>query len=273
MFFIFLLFFSFVSSYSRPSIRVKKISVKKEYRKKVRVFKINIAKDHYWLVLPRDFSNAKKYPVVLYLHGRKYDPPLSDRAALHLFTRWLPAIKKLKFALVLPTLPLRSYPTWTMRDNPFLVKVVKDVRRRLNQSSSPLYFAGFSAGALHSVYVGLNNYIKVDGICAFGYGLAQNYRTIPSNVKNIPVFLAVGKYDRYIRSNVRYSYRVLKKIHFRDVTYKEYPIGHWVHEDFIKDIQKWVAMRSKQYFAAHNFDFSASLRLSRRDGQHTSSVN
>lgn len=204
------------------------------------VQRVNIGNNHYWVMLPADFNKSNKYPVIIYLHGRKYDPPLSDRAKLHLDLKWLKNIKQLNFIVALPTLPLASYPTWTLRDNPFIKNVIEDVHRRYHQSESPLFLAGFSAGALHSLYTGLTGMFHVDGIIAFAYGLVDLHSHYLNADRNIPIFLAVGKFDPYVRANVRYSYRRLKTLKFRDVLYREYPIGHWVHDDFIKDLYVWI---------------------------------
>lgn len=224
---------------------------------KPKIHKINLGNNHYWVVLPGDFNKNKKYPVIIYLHGRKYDPPHVDRAKLHLKYKWLKNIKRFNFILALPTLPLKSYPTWTTRDNGFIKNVIVNVLTKYNQSTSPVFLSGFSAGALHSIYIGLNEMIYVNGIGAFAYGLAHPLRNVSEEVKKISIFLAVGKFDHYTRGNVRYSYRVLKNKKFKDVIFKEYKIGHWVHDDFIKDLKKWVLKRTKIFFNKHN---SLSLR-------------
>ncbi len=207
--------------------------------------KIKIKRGHFWLILPGDYKQGKDYPVIIYLHGRKYDPPNVDRARLHLIHKWLKNITVLRSIVALPMLPRTSYPTWTMRDNAYLKTTIDVVVNRFATKDSKIFLSGFSAGALHSIYVTLNGFIKADGVCAFAYGLAQDIRTIKHLVKDLPIFLAVGKNDRFTRMNVLYSYRMLKKFHFKDLTYREYSIGHWVHDDFIVDMEKWVFSKSK----------------------------
>ncbi len=211
--------------------------------------KVQLGNNHYWIILPNNFDRNRKYPVIVYLHGRKYDAPSVDRAKLHLYSNWLPNITHLKSIIVLPTLPITSYPTWTTNDNKFIIKVIKASLKRYNQSASPLYLSGFSAGALHSLYMGLSSIIRVNGIGAFSYGLAQSHKSISSSLKNMPIFLAVGKKDIYSYGVVKYTYQILKKIKFRDITFRKYETGHWVHGNSIIDFQKWVLKKSKKYYS------------------------
>ena len=206
--------------------------------------RITLGANHYWVLLPNSFQLHKQYPIVIYLHGRKYGPVNADRAKLHLDTSWFKNSSVLNYIVAFPALPITSYPTWTLRDNPFIESVIQDVRRRFKQKISPLFLAGFSAGALHSLYTGLNRMFSIDGIIAFAYGLIDQRSPYLQADRSIPIFLAVGRFDYGVRANVLYSLNRLKRLSFSDVSYREYPIGHWVHDQFIKDLHKWVETRA-----------------------------
>ena len=99
--------------------------------------RITLGANHYWVLLPNSFQLHKQYPIVIYLHGRKYGPVNADRAKLHLDTSCFKKRSVLNSIVAFPALPITSYPPCTTGDNPSSVRVIQDVRKRFTTNISP----------------------------------------------------------------------------------------------------------------------------------------
>jgi phospholipase/carboxylesterase len=205
------------------------------------------------LVFHPDSARAK-WPTIVAFHGRGTDEndllPLIE--ALHLE----------EFAVISVRAPHRFGPgslmggfTWYeigeegTPDRDTFVSSVELVGHFMTQIKSGypidlerMFLLGFSQGAVMSHAIGLMDPSHVRGIVALS-GYVPYRSGLPlklSDLGNLSVFVSHGAWDEIIPVELgRTSVELLRKAGAK-LSYHEYPMGHQVSEETLRDLRAWM---------------------------------
>ena len=111
-------------------------------------------------------------------------------------------------------------------------------------ASESIYIAGFSQGAAIALYAGLSFARDLGGVIALsGYLPCKENLAMMQN-KNLPVFLAIGQFDDVVLPPWTYhALDAIQQAGFHHIQHYEYPMGHSVCPQEIKDISQWLNVR------------------------------
>ena len=109
-----------------------------------------------------------------------------------------------------------------------------------------VFLLGFSMGAVMSHAIALSSPERVAGVVAHsGYVPPENegFRYARDRLSGRSWFVAHGTEDPLLRIHMGRESREILSSLGADLTYREYPIGHWVSEDSLADLSEWLTRR------------------------------
>lgn len=107
--------------------------------------------------------------------------------------------------------------------------------------SQQVFIAGFSQGAALALYAGLSFPHSLGGILALSGYLPGQASLKPVQEKNIPIFFAVGRYDDVVYPQwTKQGVEKIREMGFVQLQECEYPMGHMVCPQEIRDISAWL---------------------------------
>ncbi|HSB94597.1 MAG TPA: hypothetical protein VLC28_15850, partial [Flavitalea sp.] len=109
-----------------------------------------------------------------------------------------------------------------------------------------LFLGGFSQGAIMSYTVGLLNADRVTGIIALSGRLLEEIKPmIPQDhsLQSLPVFIAHGISDNTLPVAYAREAKAYLSALGMDISYHEYPTGHTISNELIKDLTGWLDSR------------------------------
>lgn len=130
-----------------------------------------------------------------------------------------------------------------------LLDFVKEFRGVHALNDNPLWLFGFSQGTILSYAFALNYPTKVQKVIALsGYVLSdiipEKYK--PAEVQHLDFFVSHGTEDPVLPIQAaRQSVEFLERLNVSH-QYREYPVGHGVAPENLRDLQAWIAQRMKQ---------------------------
>ncbi|MBC7382029.1 MAG: alpha/beta fold hydrolase [Bacteroidia bacterium] len=108
--------------------------------------------------------------------------------------------------------------------------------------TNEIYLIGFSQGAILSFSVALTHPEKVNGVVALSGRILPDIQpqlATPVRLKKLRLFIGHGVNDHVLPlDNAKATYNFCKEADV-SFTYKEYPIGHEISENELKDILDW----------------------------------
>lgn len=120
-------------------------------------------------------------------------------------------------------------------------KFIQEVKEKY--SIDELYLGGFSQGAIMSQSIGLIHPDEVQGIISLSGRVLQEIRPLVQHDKylhQLKVFLAHGVQDQTLPIHfAREAKEYLESLGVQ-LTYHEYPIGHQVSSEVLKDLNAWM---------------------------------
>ena len=120
-------------------------------------------------------------------------------------------------------------------------KFIQEVKEKY--SIDELYLGGFSHGAIMSQSIGLIHPDEVQGIISLSGRVLQEIRPLVQHDKylhQLKVFLAHGVQDQTLPIHfAREAKEYLESLGVQ-LTYHEYPIGHQVSSEVLKDLNAWM---------------------------------
>jgi len=207
----------------------------------------------YHVIPPAIEKPGPPYPTVVLLHGRGTDendllglaPYLDKRLLLvsvrapHPFTvgagyAWYEVLE-------VGTPAAKQFAESYDRLSSFL----KDIRREYPIDPSRLYLLGFSMGTVMAYAIALTKPEIVSGVVAHSGYVPENsgLKFRLDNLGPLSVFIVHGLHDPVIPvSFARRAKELLSQTSAR-LTYREYPIGHSVSEESIRDVVRWLSER------------------------------
>ncbi len=194
-------------------------------------------------------TTAEKYPTIIAIHGRGTDE--NDLVPLVLS---LPLPNVL---LITPRAPFPfpyggfhwydlagegiPEPNTFRKSTEMLQKFVEEVKRGYPVDAKRLLLLGFSQGSVMAYTTALLNPTSFLGVAALS-GYVPHRSGLPlklTNLNGFPVFISHGSEDQIIPARLgRQSAELLRRAG-ASVTYREYPMGHEVREETMRDLTEW----------------------------------
>jgi phospholipase/carboxylesterase len=125
-----------------------------------------------------------------------------------------------------------------------LLKFIDEIVETYPVDPDCIFLAGFSQGAMMSLSVALSNPKRVKGLVAMSGRLpaeVMNKITQPEELAEMPIFVSHGLYDAVIPIELgRECRHNLERLPVA-LTYREYPMGHEVSNESLRDVVSWFA--------------------------------
>jgi phospholipase/carboxylesterase len=187
------------------------------------------------------------YPTAILLHGR-----YGNEDVMWVFRRMIPR----PWLLVAPRAILSEYPgsfSWLHQPADYwpalaefdsavetLRKFIQVLPRLYNADPDRIYLMGFSQGAAVSISLALRHPGLIRGIASLvGFAPSEKPADVADILAGLPVFMAVGTED--LRVPIEESQRSADLLRRAGavLTYEEYPTGHKISTEGMKDLQSW----------------------------------
>lgn len=190
------------------------------------------------------------YPTCVMVHGRR-----GDEDVMWIFRRAVPR----PWLVVAPRAPLADgelyswliqspdqWPDLAAFDPAVeaLTRFLRSLPRLFNADPDRTYLMGFSQGAAVSIATMLRHPTAAGGLAALvGFAPAAPDEAVAGRLDRLPAFLAVGARDETIPYEQSQRAADLLRRAGADLTYGEYPIGHKLTAEGMRDLQAWFAAR------------------------------
>lgn len=185
----------------------------------------------YGLYLPKQFDAAKKYPLVISLHGAGSNHRLNLRRVFGQgnrpgetdpqATRYFPPLKDVNFIVASPLARgTMGYQGLAERD---IYEVLADVKKRFAIDENRVYLTGLSMGGGGTLWLGLTRpdvWAAIAPVCAAVPGGGED---LAPNALNLPVHLFHGDQDQAVPVGVSRKWHKLLEGLGGPVEYVEYP--------------------------------------------------
>ena len=196
-------------------------------------------------------SSSEKYPTIIAIHGRGTDEddlvPLVESLGLP------------KVMLIAPRAPFRfpyggfawydlsqeavpNHEKFSMSLG-LLRKFIGEVRAGYPIDTQRLLLLGFSQGTVMAYATALLDPGSFLGIAALS-GYIPHRSGLPlelTKLNGLPIFISHGILDQIIPIRLARESRELLEHAGANLTYREYPMGHEVSEDTIRDLKTWAS--------------------------------
>jgi phospholipase/carboxylesterase len=127
-----------------------------------------------------------------------------------------------------------------------LLRFIEDAVERYALDSRRVYLMGFSQGAIISLSLALTEPHHVAGVVAMsGRILPQVVSNLasPKEMEGLPILVVHGTEDIVLPVDYGRAARdILSKLPV-DLTYREYPMGHHVTDESLRDVTRWLTQR------------------------------
>jgi phospholipase/carboxylesterase len=149
-----------------------------------------------------------------------------------------------------------SMPAWydltglTLQDRDDQVGILQSERAldeiialQIDQGFQPqkIYLAGFSQGGAMALFVGLRSQRPLGGIVALSAYLPLRRECSGGQHLTLPIFMATGLADPIvIPAWTKLSYDFVRSQRFSDTICKDYPMGHTICLEEIRDVSHWL---------------------------------
>jgi len=185
----------------------------------------------YGLYLPKDFTPARKYPLVISLHGAGSNHRLNLRRVFGKgnrpgetdaeATRYFPPLREVDYIVASPLARgTMGYQSLAEKD---VYDVLADVRKRFPIDEDRIYLTGLSMGGGGTFWLGLTRpdvWAAIAPVCA---AVPQGTEDLAPNALNLPVHLFHGDQDQAVPVAVSRKWQKLLLGLNTNVEYIEYP--------------------------------------------------
>jgi phospholipase/carboxylesterase len=107
-----------------------------------------------------------------------------------------------------------------------------------------VYLAGFSQGAMMSLALALTRPEKIAGVVAMSGRFPSQvleHQPNPRTLERMPFLVTHGIYDPVLPVEQGRAIRKSLEALLVDLTYREYPMGHEVSIDSLRDVSAWLS--------------------------------
>jgi len=198
------------------------------------------------LFVPADYQPKYAYPLVVLFHADGADEDAAARLA--------PALSRRNYITACPRGPVALGPGPTGRpafgwgeadplSDDYLLAVVAHARGRYHVHSERVYLFGIAEGATVAYRLGLAMADVVAGVVALNGRLPPPRRRPLARmraIRGLRVFIGHGASNPVVpAAAARKDYRLLRTTG-ADVRFTAYPTAHRVHEDMLRDVNRWI---------------------------------
>jgi phospholipase/carboxylesterase len=125
-----------------------------------------------------------------------------------------------------------------------ILKFIDELIETYNADPACVFLMGFSQGAMMSLSAALTRPDKVAAVAAMSGRLpaqALAHLSAPDGLRGMPIFVAHGTYDPVLPiENGRECREKLGALPV-ELTYREYPMGHEVSMESLRDVAAWLS--------------------------------
>ncbi len=211
---------------------------------------------HYIAVEPDGYDLARKYPMVILLHG--FGAHMGDLASL------APAIDPVGYVYIFPNAPIpfeigpgatgygwtypRRIPQELRRADDvdsvvdMLATLVDEVTEHYATEPGQIILGGFSQGGMMTYRYGLPNPDKFKGLVALS-AVAPEEDTMRERLpadRSQPIFVAHGTSDMVIEVQMARDTREFLQGEGYAPFYREYPMAHEISQQTLTDLSEWI---------------------------------
>jgi phospholipase/carboxylesterase len=123
-----------------------------------------------------------------------------------------------------------------------LLKFMDELIETYNADPARFFLMGFSQGAMMSLGAALSRPDKVAAIAALSGRFPSQVQTSgPEALRGMPVFVAHGIYDPVLPVEAGREAREKLEALGAALTYREYPMGHEVSMESLRDLTAWLS--------------------------------
>lgn len=214
----------------------------------------NLQHDFQFKVRPSNMEEGQKVPLLLVLHGYKSNMKdlfalkdyLDPRLTIVSLQAPTPAGKdKYKwFDLIFSNQGnVTGNPTEAEESRLLVSHFVDAAVNQFNANPQQVYLLGFSQGAMMSLYLTLSEPTKFAGAAILSgkaiEGLEDHISDNKKALSDLSILVTHGKKDQVISiDHAKEVERILSDLSM-SLSYKEYPMGHQISEQCLKDIIVW----------------------------------
>ena len=127
------------------------------------------------------------------------------------------------------------------RSHALLLKFIDELIETYDADPACFFLMGFSQGAMMSLSVALSEPDKVAGLAALsGRFPSQVQTSAPDALQGMPVFVSHGIYDPVLPIDSGREAREKLEALGVALTYREYPMGHEVSMESLRDVTAWL---------------------------------
>ena len=193
-----------------------------------------------------------KYPTIVALHGRGADA--SDLLPL------VESIGLTNLLVIAPRAPLRlnlglvqgyawydlfkegiPHPETFRTSLELLRRFLVEIRRGYPVNPQQLVLAGFSQGTVMAYAAGLTETPPVRALVGLsGYIHKSALPVELDNLHSLSIFISHGTFDKIIPVELGRETAELLRRAGANVAYREYPMGHEVREETVRDLADWM---------------------------------
>ena len=211
---------------------------------------------HYIAIEPDGYDPARKYPMIILLHG--FGAHMGDLASL------APAIDATGYVYIFPNAPIpfdigpgatgfgwtypRRMPQELRRADDvdsvvdMLTTLVDEVTEHYATEPGQIILGGFSQGGMMTYRYGLPNPDKFRGLVALS-AVAPDADTMIARLpeeRAQPIFVAHGTGDMVIEVQMARDTREFLKAEGYSPLYKEYDMAHEINQQTLTDLAAWI---------------------------------
>lgn len=180
----------------------------------------------YWLQVPNDYDAARRWPLVVVLHG-------AGSSAESFIKAWPEAATK--YGWILLAVKSRGQ-AWEDSDGDVILGAMDDVRKKYSIDRDRTYLIGYSSGGFMACRFGMKNHAQFRAMAVVA-GAQES--TAKGAKEHLSVFVCVGERDPNV-SCCKRTFKYLEKQGF-DCEYKEVP--KMEHSPILPEACAWVLDR------------------------------
>ena len=193
---------------------------------------------------PLHYEPKYAYPLLIWLHG----PGLNDERQL---VRIMPAISMRNYTAAAPRgfsregaegLDWPQDPQSIEFATHRVFDCIAAAQERFNIAAKRVFLGGFDSGGTMAFRIGLNHPESFAGVLSCGGALPRGHQPLGRLVaaRSLPAFLALGRdSDVYGPERACEDLRLLHTAGV-SVTLRQYPCGHELGEQMLRDVDRWV---------------------------------
>ncbi|MBK8845159.1 MAG: hypothetical protein IPO27_00845 [Bacteroidetes bacterium] len=138
---------------------------------------------------------------------------------------------------------VKSNPVEALASCDSLIKLIARIKEKYQLGNSPVYWMGFSQGAMMCYTLAIVKKMPMTGLIAMSGRMNDEAKAALTGFTpdaSLRVFISHGKQDEVISIQLGMEANNLLKEKLKFVQFKEYEAGHEINEAMLKDLVEWL---------------------------------